>query len=224
MSEISKGKKEMADPLKRKKDISFEDNEHISGKRGSGKDGKKGKHGGSHVKKHDKNEKDNIISYSEQHKKDEAAGFENSDELYHLMRRCGNILFHDCESNYTQKLILKILSEKGTMAQKELQKMLNVKVGSISEIIGKLESKSYVICKHDENDKRKIKITVTESGRKYSGEKSKTSDGLFEVLTDGEKDELKSLLKKLLDNWDIKQSPEDGVNSKLSNEKGIGKK
>ena len=106
----------------------------------------------------------------------------------------------------SQGKILKILYKKGDISQKEMQDMLHVKSGTISESINKLEKKGLLIRQSDEVDRRKKVLHLTEAGKinveTHSALYQKEIIQFFEVLNDDEKNELEKILKKLLERND----------------------
>ena len=88
------------------------------------------------------------------------------------------------------------------MQQQEIQEMLHVRPGSVSEVITKLENKGLVERKKNEEDQRRIVLAITDEGRQACSESSEEeNDELFAVLNDEQKEELKKTLKALLENW-----------------------
>ena len=99
----------------------------------------------------------------------------------------------------TQDMILKILYDEGDLSQRILQKVLDIQPGSISEILAKLEAKEYIERTKDDEDRRRVIISLTDSGREYIKDRSSQDrDSFADVLTDEEKDTLKDLLKKII--------------------------
>jgi DNA-binding MarR family transcriptional regulator len=129
--------------------------------------------------------------------------FDESDDLFRLMRRCGHVLYHSQEQNNGQGRIIHILSLRGTISQRELQDILHIQAGSLSEIVGKLETKGYLTKERDANDQRKLILKVTSKGRKSPEEKQymKSREELFSSLNDQEQMQLKKILRKLLEDW-----------------------
>lgn len=119
--------------------------------------------------------------------------YELFQKLYLEKRNSGQI---------SQGKILKILYKKGDISQKEMQGILNVKSGTISEYINKLENKELLVRKNDENDRRKRVLHLTDKGKKdveaFTDDYKKEVMQLFSVLSDNEKLELERILKKLL--------------------------
>ena len=127
------------------------------------------------------------------------------DDLYSMLRACGHYLYHRFGKNMGQRRILAILSERESMTQKELQEMLRIQPGSVTEILTKLEEKGMIRRRKDEEDKRRCILELTEDGRKefelrreQEGEKAL----LFSVLDAAEQEELQKLLGKLLKSWE----------------------
>lgn len=106
----------------------------------------------------------------------------------------------------SQGKILKILYKKGDISQKEIQDMLHVKSGTISESINKLEKKGLLIRQNDKVDRRKKVLHLTEDGKinveTHSALYQKEIIQFFEILNDDEKKELEKILKKLLERND----------------------
>ena len=129
--------------------------------------------------------------------------FEESDDLFRLMRRCGHALYHSQEQNNGQGRIIHILAIRGSMSQHELQEILHIQAGSLSEIVGKLEAKGYLTKERDAQDQRKLILKVTPKGRKTPEEKQyiKSREELFSTLSDPEQKQWKKLLQKLVEDW-----------------------
>lgn len=89
------------------------------------------------------------------------------------------------------------------MSQKELQELFQVKPGSMSEILSKLENKGFIERIKDDEDKRKAIVKITEAGkiRLEERQKAKSNGDPFAVLDEAQQEELRKLLKLLLDDW-----------------------
>lgn len=126
----------------------------------------------------------------------------DKDNLYSLMRACGRHLYH-CSKGSGQGKILAILSERKKMTQKELQEILQIQSGSMSEILAKLEEKGLIWRSRDEVDKRRSVLELTEAGcewvRKYALQRDEQT--FFRVLKEEEQEALKKLLGRLLEDW-----------------------
>lgn len=140
--------------------------------------------------------------------------------LLSAMEQCGHILFHRRKGKGGQIRILRILYRKeqengGTpteLSQLELQNLLDIRSGSISEILGKMEASGLICKSRSESDRRKVVLTLTEKGRdefltaKRRREEEDTL--LFECLTEEEKEQLLSLLHKLREDWQYRFGPD----------------
>ncbi|MBQ6346747.1 MAG: transcriptional regulator [Clostridia bacterium] len=101
----------------------------------------------------------------------------------------------------SQSLVLSILAGREALTQRELQQMLGIQPGSLSELVSKLEGKGYLIREKAE-DRRGNLLRITEEGRKAIPSADELpEDAPFAALTDDEQDQLASLLRKLLSNW-----------------------
>ena len=78
---------------------------------------------------------------------------------------------------------------------------LGINPSSVSEMISKLESDGYVKRTVDPDDKRATLVTLTELGEartaELADEKKEMFKGVFDNLTDDEKEQLMALLEKL---------------------------
>lgn len=92
------------------------------------------------------------------------------------------------------------------MSQQELQELLGVQAGSLSEIAAKLEDRGLITRVRSEQDRRKVYLSITEKGRDIaaqSGEEHilRRRAELFSALTPEEQNTLESLLDKLSADW-----------------------
>ena len=101
----------------------------------------------------------------------------------------------------SQSLILSILAGRDALSQRELQQMLGIQPGSLSELISKLQSKGY-LCREKGEDRRGNLLRITESGRAAIPTADDLSeDDPFEALSVEEQNQLAALLRKLLNDW-----------------------
>ncbi|HIU75307.1 MAG TPA: MarR family transcriptional regulator [Candidatus Pelethocola excrementipullorum] len=149
------------------------------------------------------NEEREHIRGGQGHRPKEFEAFMEKDDLPGLMSRCGHYLYHHPGRRRGQGKILRILSQKEEMTQKELQDILEIRPGSMSEIISKLECRGMLERIRDEKDKRKIILRITEEGKLEGSEKTRheIEQELFRALSEEEQSGLRALLKKLLDDW-----------------------
>lgn len=123
--------------------------------------------------------------------------------LTELMEMCGHLLHHRPEvmSARGQQRILMILVEQECLSQRQLQEMLRIQPGSMSEILTKLERKGLLMRERGE-DRRGNLLRITEAGRRAVAEVAPAQDeNLFSSLTAEQQKQLKSLLQPLLKDW-----------------------
>lgn len=122
-----------------------------------------------------------------------------------LLRICGHILYHQRAGGRGQERIFSILMENPRISQKRVQDMMEIQSGSISELVNKMEKKGFLRRERDEDDKRKINLILTQKGKdsyKESGIKEIETSEMLRVLSKSEQDELKIILKKLVEDWE----------------------
>lgn len=123
--------------------------------------------------------------------------------LAELIELAGRMLHHRPGAGGArgQNLILSILAGREALSQRELQQMLGVQPGSMSEIVTKLEKKGLVTREKGE-DRRGNLLRLTEEGRQAIPDPSaEPDDALFEALTAEQQDALARLLRTLLNDW-----------------------
>ena len=123
----------------------------------------------------------------------------NLRDISHLMRR-------QYEGKASQKRILIILHESGTLTQKELTERMGIRPGSASEILSKLEYAGLIARSIHEADRRIIDIQLTDIGRQLAAEASeqrqKRHQEMFSCLSAEEQQTLLSLLEKIHADWE----------------------
>ncbi|MDU4884841.1 MarR family winged helix-turn-helix transcriptional regulator [uncultured Clostridium sp.] len=147
-----------------------------------------------------------IIELKEQaRKREEFKNLPQEDRLMIMLGKCGMILNNKSCGHHGRGRILKVLLEKGTITQSELQDIIDIRSGSLSEILSKMEDKQLIIREKDENDKRKVRILMTEKGKetillKEEEHKNKGKE-LFNVINEDEQNQLEMILSKLIKSW-----------------------
>jgi DNA-binding MarR family transcriptional regulator len=98
--------------------------------------------------------------------------------------------------------ILAALVEREKISQQELKEMLDIKSGSLSELLAKLEKKSLIHREKNSVDKRNRDIVLTEAGRawlrSHTDSKRQRTGQLFAEMSGEEKSQLSALLGKIL--------------------------
>ena len=100
-----------------------------------------------------------------------------------------------------QALVLSILAGRETLSQRELQQMLGIQPGSLSELISKLEAKG-LLTREKAEDRRGNLLRITDAGRQAIPQAdAEEDDDPFAPLTDDQQDQLAALLRSLLTAW-----------------------
>ncbi len=125
---------------------------------------------------------------------------ENGDDLGFLLHACARRLNHRGGRKNSQVKVLHILAKEDIIPQQKLQEILDIKPGSLSELLLKLETKGYIERLKSETDKRRTYVRITEEGRYALDEmREENNEDRFSSLTEEEQESLRILLKKLLD-------------------------
>lgn len=128
-----------------------------------------------------------------------------NEKLIINFRDIGYMMCMQYEGKASQKRILIILRESGTLTQKELTERLGIQPGSASEIIAKLENAGLIVRIQNEKDKRTMNILLTDYGNELASaaaeQRQKRHEEMFACLTPEEKTTLLSLLEKVNTDW-----------------------
>lgn len=120
-----------------------------------------------------------------------------------LIDRCGHYFAHRIGGKKRgQDSVLTVISQHPGITQKELGEILSIQPASVSELLMKLERKGLVLREKDENDRRSIKVQLTEAGHNLLVEPEKIREDPFQTLSTDEQEQLRSLLEKLLTDWE----------------------
>ena len=100
-----------------------------------------------------------------------------------------------------QTLVLSILAGRDALSQRELQQMLGIQPGSLSELLSKREGKGY-LTREKAKDRRGNLLRITDAGRAaMPTADDDPGDDPFDALTDEQQDQLASMLRTLLNRW-----------------------
>lgn len=136
----------------------------------------------------------------------------NSEEdLGALLDRCGHYFAHriGC-SRRGRGNIITLLAQRPDISQKELAEILGVRPASVSELVTKLERKGLVRREKDEQDRRSMRLTLTEAGQQHVSRSEVDPAAPFQTLTPEEQKTLAELLNKLLQDWRQRYPIEQG--------------
>lgn len=132
-----------------------------------------------------------------------------TDKLFVLLARSAYGLrrghAHHGRMHPGQMRILAILNQSGPIAQKELMDAIQVRAGSLSEILSKLEDKGLIIRTKQEDDKRSVMVELSAEGKvRFAEGKERSSQftkDQFAALSSAEQEQLLALLEKLTASW-----------------------
>ncbi len=103
-----------------------------------------------------------------------------------------------------QYIFLYCISESEGITQKELSELINIDKATTAKAIKKLEEEKYIRRQQDENDKRNLKIYLTEKGQEFIPILKNELKEITEILSKGmSKEEIllaDSLLERMLKN------------------------
>ncbi|MDE7277740.1 MAG: MarR family transcriptional regulator [Lachnospiraceae bacterium] len=116
---------------------------------------------------------------------------------------------HTMRSQYegrgSQKRILIVLLETGTITQRRLTERLGIQPGSVSEVLAKLEKGGLIVRTESPDDRRTTDIALTEQGKRQAEEalsqRMTRHEEMFSCLTEEEKGTLLTLLEKVNGDW-----------------------
>lgn len=131
---------------------------------------------------------------------DQYASLDTDGKILAGLRELGHLGRSKLGSRGGQGRILQLLSEEGTMTQRDLTERLGIQPGSASEVIGKLEKAGLVERKSHEEDRRTANIILTDAGKEAAAEKQEKPE-LLKDLTEEEKQQFLSILERILVDW-----------------------
>lgn len=104
-----------------------------------------------------------------------------------------------------QPLLCALLRNNGQMSQRELMCKFDLKAGSLSEILTKLEKAGLIERVRDEQDRRQLIVKLTELGDKEAKEerlrREKFRREAFTCITDEERIQLEDMLSRINVHW-----------------------
>ena len=114
------------------------------------------------------------------------------------LKTCGRFLYYQIGGKAGQQRILMRLSSRGPTTQKELQDVLEISSGALSEILQKMEDGGLILRTKSTEDKRQVNLELTKEGRETAQlvetHYHRTLDRMFECLSAEQKDQLEETL------------------------------
>ena len=126
-------------------------------------------------------------------------------QLLRNIRGLGRTIRALSEGRASQKRILRLIEESGCITQHALTGRLGVQPGSVSEVIGKLETAGLILRTPNPDDRRTSDIRLTPQGLAQAQLAAQQAQArrqeMFSCLSEEEKDVLLRLLEKLNADW-----------------------
>ena len=128
------------------------------------------------------------------------------------LKACGRFLYYQVGGKAGQQRILMRLDSHGKTTQKELQDVLEISSGALSEILQKMEDSDLIQRTKSAEDKRQVDLVLTAKGRETArsveAHYHRTLERMFECLTTEQKEQLEKTLGILTAHLDeIKSDP-----------------
>lgn len=132
--------------------------------------------------------------------------------LAYRLRACGHFLYYQMGGKAGQRRILVTLLKHENLTQKELQDIIEISSGALSEILQKMEDASLVERTKCCDDKRQVRLMLTPEGKdmalQVKAHYLRTIERMFECLNQQEKVQLSEILEKLVGHLDaLKADP-----------------
>ena len=127
------------------------------------------------------------------------------------MRACGHFLYYRMGGRVGRRRILVLLSRYDEMRQKDLQDLLQIQSGSLSEMIIGLEAAGYVEKGRSAADGRQLTLRLTPAGRQratqFKAEYEARVAEMMGCLSTEQMLELRAMLETLLGHWERMELP-----------------
>lgn len=130
-----------------------------------------------------------------------------ADRILRGLGYCGHYLhFHGGGRSGREPILCKLHRAGGSMSQLELGGQFELKAGSLSEILAKIEATGLIERTRDPRDRRALTVRLTEAGMQEAQRAIEARrafrEQAFSNLTDEEQDELIVLLEKIRNRWE----------------------
>ena len=114
-------------------------------------------------------------------------------------------------SQQGQGRVLKLLTFKPEISQKELASILDIRPQSLGELLIKLEKAGYVTRTPSETDRRSMNVSLTDAGRAAAEQPDAPTpmDDIFDVLGEEERAQLSAILAKLIAQFEAMPGEDD---------------
>ena len=129
-----------------------------------------------------------------------------ADQNYHKLRVLGRKLYHHGNKGGQKRILIALHCHNNEMTTKELIEHFEIKAGSLSEILSKMEEDDLIV-RHRINDKTKCQvIKVSEKGQakinEYIRQRDEVIAKLFKDFSEEDHKNFESILDRCLKNFD----------------------
>ena len=125
---------------------------------------------------------------------------------YHKLRVLGHKLYHYGNKGGQKRILIALHRNNDQMSQKQLMEYLDVKAGSLSEILSKMEEDGLINRIPNELRKKCLNIVLSELGKKkiheYIIQRDKLIQKLFADFDEKECEEFGNYMDRLITNFD----------------------
>lgn len=126
-------------------------------------------------------------------------------EIIMKLRECGHFLHYRMGGKAGKIRILIALSEHKELLQRDLQSLLNVQSGSLSEMIIKMETDGFIEKVKSQQDGRNFVLRLTEKGHNLSEDckrdYEKRINKLMSCFSENQLEELYNMLDEMVVHW-----------------------
>lgn len=130
--------------------------------------------------------------------------------IFTLLRQTSHLQLQRVGQFQGQGLILVLLDEHGTLTQRQLSELTQRRSATLSEQLENMEKAGLVAREKNAADKRNIDVALTDKGKLTAKaaleERLEAAEELFSILSNQERLQLHSILKKLSMAWWQQQS------------------
>ena len=128
-----------------------------------------------------------------------------SHEVIHQLRFCGHFLYFRMGDREGKRRILVALLDHKELLQRELQDILHIKSGSLSECIIKMEADGLLKKEKSEKDGRCLVLKLTQKGKLCAEQLKQEYDvrvrEMLSCLTEEQCEQLHGLLEPVINHW-----------------------
>ena len=101
------------------------------------------------------------------------------------------------ESRDGQRRVLEILMDRGSLSQRELMELCEIRSGSLSELIARMESGGYIVRFPNPRDRRTLDVSLTEAGLVAAQALRSRRQDLYEGISQEDREALLRALEAL---------------------------